>query len=152
MRCARAPSDVQIVPDAHAAATPVANDNIDEGVNPCWNGINDDDWNGIDLDECVHPNDDWIKVSRREQRTRHQAAKTRRAKYLACDANDLFEPRRFTSLAELNAHLSSRIRELRESREPTPTSPTSSFNSVPETFDSNENTPVQMQIKIDDQK
>ena len=53
-----------------------------------------------------------------------------------------------------------------ELRESTPTSPTSSFNSVPETFDSNENTPqnshseltpevamyVQMQIKIDDQK
>ena len=136
VRRARVPSDVQVVPDAHAVATPVVNDNIDEGVNPSWNGI--------DLDECVHPNDDWIKVSRREQRTRHLAAKTRRAKYLARDANNLFEPRMFTSLAEER----SRIRELHASLEPTspnsptsPTSPTSSFNSVPETFDSNENTP-----------
>jgi hypothetical protein len=113
-----------------------------------WNGINESDWNGTN-------DDDWILAARCEQRT---AAMARRAKFQARDANNLFEPRMFTSLAEasehlrlrtcelreLNAHLESRIRELRESREQTPTSPTSptsSFNSAPETFDSNENTP-----------
>ncbi|CAL6325960.1 unnamed protein product [Bathycoccus prasinos] len=48
-------------------------------------------------------------VSRREQLTRHLAAKVRRAKYLARDANNLFEPRRFTSIAEVSAQLRSRV-------------------------------------------
>ena len=51
------------------------------------------------------------------------------------------EPRKFTSLAEVREVASKLIRDLRASREPTSTSPTSSFNSAPETFDSNENTP-----------
>ena len=67
---------------------------------------------------------------------RREKKRARRAKYLARDANNLFEPRMFTSLAGER----SRIRELRASLT-SPTSPTSSFNSVPETFDSNENTP-----------
>ena len=51
------------------------------------------------------------------------------------------EPRKFTSLAEVREVASKLIRDLRASREPTSTSPTLSFNSAPETFDSNENTP-----------
>ena len=31
--------------------SPVANDNIDEGVDPSWNGINVSDWNGINDDD-----------------------------------------------------------------------------------------------------
>ena len=148
VRRARVFSDAQVVSVAHAVAAPVANDNIDEGVNLSWNGINESDWNGTN-------DDDWMRAARCEQRT---AAMARRAKFQARDANNLFEPRMFTSLAEAsehlrlrtcklrewNEHLVSRIRELRESREQTPTSPTSptsSFNSAPETFDSNENTP-----------
>ncbi|CAL6338912.1 unnamed protein product [Bathycoccus prasinos] len=40
-----------VVSDAHAVATPVANDNIDEGVDPSWKGINESDWNGINDDD-----------------------------------------------------------------------------------------------------
>ena len=43
---------------------------------------------------------------------RYEMAKARRAKFLTRDANDLFEPRKFTSLAEVNAHFRLRIREL----------------------------------------
>ena len=139
-RAARVSSDSQVVSVAHAEATPLANDNIDEGVNPSSNGINDDDLNGIDLadtpieDVYLHGIDLGVRI----EAWRREKKRTRRAKYLARDADNLFEPRMFTSLAGER----SRIREIRASLEPTsPTSPTSSFQSVPETFDSNENTP-----------
>ena len=32
-------------------ATPVVNDNINEGVDPNWNGINESDWNGINEED-----------------------------------------------------------------------------------------------------
>jgi hypothetical protein len=71
-----------------------------------------------------------------------EAVKAKRASFLARDANNIFEPRTFTCLADVS-QLRSRFRELQEPREqtPTPTSQTSSFHSIPETFDSNENTP-----------
>ena len=155
IRRARVSSDAQVVSDAHAVATPVANDNIGEGVNPSWNGIHESDWNGINDDdlrmlqldveaiEMTFPDPDVCPVPDillDRVQTRYEAAKARRASFPARDANNIFEPRRFTCLADVSK-LHSCIRELRESREPTPTSPTSSFLSVPETFDSNENTP-----------
>jgi len=133
---------------------PLANDYIDEGVNPSSNGINDDDLNGIDLEgpiESALPKapevdySDWLNVNRKpDQRRHHLAVQARRAKYPARDAINLFEPRKFgkfKSLAEASEVARMLVTSLRSSREPTPTSPTSSFKSVPETFDSNENTP-----------
>ena len=72
--------------------------------------------------------------------TRFEAAKARRASFLARDANNIFEPRTFTCLADVS-QMRLRIRQLQESREQTPTPTFNSFNSAPETFDSNENTP-----------
>ena len=101
VRRARVFSDAQVVSEAHVEVTPLANDNIDEGVNPSWNGINDDDLGEVDTpiesDHPENPEDDdwkWIGAAKREQRTRYLAAQARRAKYPARDANNLFEPRR----------------------------------------------------------
>ena len=60
---------------------------------------------GVDID-------DLIEAWRREKK------KERRAEYLARDANNLFEPRRFTSLAVESEELRSPIRELREYLQP----------------------------------
>ena len=64
-------------------------------------------------------------------RRQFDAAKTRYAKFLtrdAVDANDMFEPRSFTRVA-----VEAQVVDVQP--------PTPSFNSVPETFDSNEKTP-----------
>ena len=61
---------------------------------------------GVDI-EAAETVDDLIEAWRRGK-------KARRAKYLARDANNLFEPRMFTSLAVESEELRSPIRELRE--------------------------------------
>ena len=48
-----------------------------------------------------------------------EAVKAKRASFLARDANNIFEPRTFTCLADVS-QLRSRFRELQEPREQTP--------------------------------
>ena len=119
---------------------------------PTVPGSNDDVLNGIDVEaiESALPKapevdySDWLRAAKRDRRRHHLAVQARRATYPARDAINLFEPRKFgkfKSLAEASEVARMLVTSLRSSREPTPTSPTSSFKSVPETFDSNENTP-----------
>ena len=65
-------------------ATPVVNDNIDEGVDPNWNGINESDWNGINEDDWNGINLEGVDMP-----------------IEGVDSNDMFEPRSKARVAEL---------------------------------------------------
>jgi hypothetical protein len=66
----------RVIADAHVVATPVVNDNIDEGVDPNWNGINESDWNGINEEDWNGINLDGVDMP-----------------IEGVDPNDIFEPR-----------------------------------------------------------